>query len=203
MKSLGTCLLGIALLGLLAPPVAQAWNLRGGGGARTFVVPHGGGHALQPMHPPMPPAPRPQPQPRPQPHPEPGPHPYPGPGPQPGPHPYPGPGPQPGPHPYPGPQPYPGPGPGPAPRPYPMPPPPPPPPPPPHGDDWYHPWATAAVIGATTATVIAIGTHVSEVPPDCVSVIAYGVSYQHCGATWYQPQYIGSSVQFVVVRAPW
>jgi len=77
----------------------------------------------------------------------------------------------------------------------------PPPPPPPHPDDWYHPWATAAVIGATTAT--AIGTQVAEVPPDCVSVVASGVAYQHCGNTWYQPQYVGNDMRFVVVPAPW
>ena len=167
MKARAQVLTASLLLTLLLPLVAQAWQLRGGGGARTFVVPHGGGG----YHPPAPhplPAPRPIP-----PHPEP--HPYPGPGPQPHP------GPPPGPHPYPMP----------------------PPPPPPHPDDWYHPWATAAVIGATTATVLAIGTQVSSVPPECVSVVANGVAYQHCGPTWYQPRYVGSSVQYIVVAAPW
>lgn len=123
--------------------------------------------------------------------PQPGPPPHPMPHPMPAPHPMPPPGPHPmppGPHPYPPPRPM---------------PPPPPPPPPYHPDDWYHPWATAAVIGATTATVIAIGTRVASVPPDCVSVIANNVAYQHCGSTWYQPQYMGSSVQFVVVHSPW
>lgn len=193
MKSTAAVLTASLLLTLFDPITAQAWQLRGGGGARTFVVPHGGGGGYRPPMPaphpmpaprPMPPHPEPHPQPHPQPgpHPEPGPHPYPGP--QPGPHPYPGPGPQPGPHPYPMP-------------------PPPPPPPPPHGDDWYHPWATAAVIGATTATILAIGTRVTTVPVDCVSVIANGVAYQHCGPTWYQPQYVGSTVQYIVVAAPW
>lgn len=101
------------------------------------------------------------------------------------------------PHPMPGPHP-----PGPPPRPRPMPPPPPPPPPPHHGDDWYHPWATAAVVGATTATAIAIGTAVASVPKTCVPVLLNGVSYQQCGSTWYQPQYVGTSVQYVVVVAP-
>ena len=80
---------------------------------------------------------------------------------------------------------------------------PPPPPPPPPADNWYHPWATAAVIGATTATVLAIGTQVASVPPGCVSVVANNVAYQHCGPTWYQPRYVGANVQFVVVPAPW
>lgn len=179
----GALVLGVAVV-LLIPAVSEAWQLRGGGGGRTFVVPHHAGGGFQ--RPGFEPGNRPQPVPRPQPGPGPGPGPHPGPEPHPGPHPEPGPGP----HPMP-----PGPGPGP------MPPPPPPPPPPPDG--WYHPWATAAVIGATTATAIAIGSEVASVPPDCVSVVASGVAYQHCGSTWYQPQYVGNSVRFVVVRAPW
>lgn len=167
MKTTAAVLTASLVLTLFDPLVAQAWQLRGGGGARTFVVPHpgGGGYRPPPPHP-MPPHPAPHPQP----------------------------------HPNPGPQPHPGPGPGP--HPYPMPPPPPP-PPPPHPDDWYHPWAAAAVVGATTATILAIGTQVSSVPPDCVSVVANGVAYQHCGPTWYQPRYVGSSVQYIVVAAPW
>jgi hypothetical protein len=173
MKTTAAVLTASLVLTLFDPLVAQAWQLRGGGGARTFVVQHPGGGGYRP------PPPHPMPAPRPMP-PHPAPHPQP--------------------HPYPGPQPHPGPGPGP--HPYPMPPPPPP-PPPPHPDDWYHPWAAAAVVGATTATILAIGTQVSSVPPDCVSVVANGVAYQHCGPTWYQPRYVGSSVQYIVVAAPW
>ncbi|MCU1785839.1 hypothetical protein NTD80_24095 [Pseudomonas sp. 13B_2.1_Bac1] len=169
MKTTAAVLTASLVLTLFDPLVAQAWQLRGGGGARTFVVPHPGGGGYRPPPPHPMPTPRPMPQ-HPQPHPNPGPQPHPGPGP--------------GPHPYPMP-------------------PPPPPPPPPHPDDWYHPWAAAAVVGATTATILAIGTQVSSVPPDCVSVVANGVAYQHCGPTWYQPRYVGSSVQYIVVAAPW
>ncbi|WEK07105.1 MAG: hypothetical protein P0Y51_17315 [Candidatus Pseudomonas colombiensis] len=189
----GPWLLCAALsLSLLHVATAQAWQVRGGGGARTFVVPHGGGGHALPAYRPMPqpaphPYPHPEPRPSPQPHPQPHPQPYPGPHPEPRPEPRPYPGPGPGPYP-----------PGPAPHPM-----PPPPPPPPQGDDWYHPWATAAAIGVTTAAVIAIGTQVASVPPDCVSVVANGVAYQHCGPTWYQPQYVGGSVHYIVVAAPW
>lgn len=176
MKALHMLLCAVLSVGVLHTSLAQAWQLRGGSGARTFVVPHGSAQGGRPM----PPAPRPMP------------HPMPHPVPHPAPHPHPGPHPAPNPHPQPGPAPYP-------PRPI----PPPPPPPPPHPDDWYHPWATAAVIGATTATALAIGTQVASVPPDCVSVVANNVAYQHCGSTWYQPRYVGSTVQFVVVPAPW
>ncbi|MBO0496247.1 hypothetical protein [Pseudomonas sp. Marseille-Q1929] len=39
MKTTATVLLVLLVL----PLEAQAWQVRGGGGARTFVVPHGGG----------------------------------------------------------------------------------------------------------------------------------------------------------------
>jgi hypothetical protein len=48
---------------------------------------------------------------------------------------------------------------------------------------------TAAVIGSMTTTL----------PPACTVVLVNGLSYQQCGSTWYQPQYVGSSVQYVVV----
>jgi hypothetical protein len=33
-------------------------------------------------------------------------------------------------------------------------------------------------------------------------VLVNGVSYQQCGSTWYQPQYVSGSVQYVVVVHP-
>jgi hypothetical protein len=29
-----------------------------------------------------------------------------------------------------------------------------------------------------------------------------GVTYQQCGSTWYQPQYSGTTVQYVVINPP-
>jgi hypothetical protein len=40
------------------------------------------------------------------------------------------------------------------------------------------------------------------VPTGCGTAMVNGYSYYQCGATWYQPQYAGSSVQYVVVNAP-
>ncbi|AYC33237.1 hypothetical protein D3880_13160 [Pseudomonas cavernae] len=58
----------------------------------------------------------------------------------------------------------------------------------------------SVVVGATTALVI--GSVVNSVPANCVPVLVNGVTYQQCGSTWYQPQYIGTQVQYVVVAAP-
>lgn len=69
------------------------------------------------------------------------------------------------------------------------------------GDD--HPVARAAAVGAAVAvTAAAIGSIAYSIPESCVPVDVNGVTYQQCGSTWYQPQYAGDSVQYVVVDAP-
>lgn len=71
-------------------------------------------------------------------------------------------------------------------------------------DDWdHHPFAVASAVTAGVAVTNAvIGSIVRTVPPQCVPVIVNGISYQQCGSTWYQPQYVGTSVQYVVVVPP-
>ncbi|WP_226633386.1 hypothetical protein [Novosphingobium profundi] len=66
-------------------------------------------------------------------------------------------------------------------------------------DDHWHPVRTAATVAVTAAVV---GSIVRSVPPNCSTVIVNGISYSQCGNTWYQPQYAGSSVQYVVVNPP-
>ncbi|OLL28741.1 hypothetical protein BTH42_26335 [Burkholderia sp. SRS-W-2-2016] len=60
--------------------------------------------------------------------------------------------------------------------------------------------AVGVAVGVTSALVI--GTAVAALPPSCSAVVVNGLTYQHCGATWYQPQYVGTSVQYIVVNAP-
>jgi hypothetical protein len=67
----------------------------------------------------------------------------------------------------------------------------------------YHPVATGVAVGATAAvTAAVIGSVVYSLPPSCTSVIVSGMTYQQCGSTWYQPQYAGSNVTYVVVNPP-
>ena len=67
----------------------------------------------------------------------------------------------------------------------------------------YHPVATAAAVtGAAVVTAAAIGSVVHSIPPNCVTKVVNGVTYSQCGSTWYQPQYVGSSVQYTIVTAP-
>jgi len=67
----------------------------------------------------------------------------------------------------------------------------------------HHPVATGVAIGATAAvTAAVIGSVVYSLPPSCTSVIVSGISYQQCGSIWYQPQYAGSNVTYVVVNPP-
>ena len=67
----------------------------------------------------------------------------------------------------------------------------------------YHPIGTAVAVGATVAVTSAIiGSTVRTLPPACVPVQVGNVIYQQCGGAYYQPQYVGSSVQYIVVAQP-
>jgi hypothetical protein len=61
--------------------------------------------------------------------------------------------------------------------------------------------AAAATSAAVTAAVV--GTRVYALPPSCTAVVAGGVTYQHCGSVWYQPQFVGTGTTYVVVNAPY
>jgi uncharacterized MAPEG superfamily protein len=69
--------------------------------------------------------------------------------------------------------------------------------------DDYHPFATAAAVTAGVAlTSAVIGSIAYSLPPSCSAVVVSGFTYQQCGSTWYQPQYAGSQVTYVVVNPP-
>ena len=66
-----------------------------------------------------------------------------------------------------------------------------------------HPIArTAAVVGTAAVTAAVVGSVVHSIPPSCSSTVVGNVAYQHCGSTWYRPQYMGSTVNYVVVNPP-
>jgi len=58
------------------------------------------------------------------------------------------------------------------------------------------------VHGAATAMVTAavIGSVVNTIPPSCSMVVVNGITYQQCGGTWYQLQFVGTTASYVVVR---
>lgn len=76
-----------------------------------------------------------------------------------------------------------------------------------YGGGWnnnYHPVATAAAVTATVAvTAAVVGSIVRTVPPNCAPYNYNGMVYQQCGNSWYQPQYVGNDVQYVVVNQPY
>ncbi len=55
---------------------------------------------------------------------------------------------------------------------------------------------------AGLATGLVIGTIVNSTPSGCTTVIRNGISYSQCGTTWYQPQYSGNNVTYIIVAAP-
>jgi hypothetical protein len=77
-----------------------------------------------------------------------------------------------------------------------------------HVDNHHSGWdahpvaAVAAVTTAVAVTAAVIGSIVYTPPPSCVPVNVNGVTYHQCGSTWYQPQYVGTQVQYVVIVAP-
>lgn len=72
-----------------------------------------------------------------------------------------------------------------------------------HGWGWGHPVATAAAVTATAmVTSAVVGSMVYSLPPACSAVVINGLTYQQCGGSWYQPQYTGSQVTYVVVNPP-
>jgi hypothetical protein len=67
----------------------------------------------------------------------------------------------------------------------------------------YHPVATAAAVTATAmVTSAVIGSMVNTLPPSCTAIMANGVSYQQCGNTYYQPQFVNGNTTYVVVNHP-
>ena len=70
-----------------------------------------------------------------------------------------------------------------------------------YGGD-YHPVATGVAVGvAAGVTAAAIGSLAYRLPPGCTPYTYSGPYYQ-CGNVWYQPQYQGSNVTYVVVNPP-
>ncbi len=65
----------------------------------------------------------------------------------------------------------------------------------------YHPVARGVAIGATAAvTAAVVGSMVYSLPPNCVTVVRYDMSYRQCGNVWYEPRYSGNNVTYVVVN---
>jgi len=63
----------------------------------------------------------------------------------------------------------------------------------------YNPLAAVAAVAITAAI---IGSTVQTLPPACSMVVVNGITYQQCGSTWYQPQFVSGATTYVVIAAP-
>lgn len=63
--------------------------------------------------------------------------------------------------------------------------------------------SVGAVVAATIVTAVVVGAVVNSIPPNCDTLVVNGLAYRNCGGTYYQPQYRGSSVSYVVVNRPY
>ena len=59
---------------------------------------------------------------------------------------------------------------------------------------------TLTVYGERIGYYATVPAH--TLPPACAVTVLNGITYQNCGGVWYQPQYMDTSVQYVVVNAP-
>ena len=71
-----------------------------------------------------------------------------------------------------------------------------------HGYHHHH-YRPAVGVGAAVAAGIVIGSIVASLPPSCPSMYVYGGTYYHCGGVYYQPQYQGSNVTYIIVNSPY
>ena len=70
-------------------------------------------------------------------------------------------------------------------------------------NDHYHPVAAGVAIGATAAVTSAVvGSMLYTLPPACNPYPYASMTYYSCGGVYYQPQYQGSTVTYVVVDRP-
>ena len=68
----------------------------------------------------------------------------------------------------------------------------------------YHPVGTALAVGAAVAVTSAvIGSIIYSLPSGCTTIVRGGIAYQQCGSVWYQPQYAGNNVNYVVINQPY
>ena len=66
-----------------------------------------------------------------------------------------------------------------------------------YGGGYHHP------VAAMATTALVVGAMVSVLPSTgCTTVMIGGIGNRQCGATWYQPQYQGTTVVYQVVNAP-
>jgi hypothetical protein len=67
----------------------------------------------------------------------------------------------------------------------------------------YHPVAAAVGVAAGAAiTAAAIGSVAYALPPDCIVTTINYTTYNHCGSTWYEPQFDGTNTTYIVVEPP-
>jgi hypothetical protein len=73
-----------------------------------------------------------------------------------------------------------------------------------HGGSGHHHHHVGAVVAAAVVTGLVVGSMVaaSSIPPSCGTVVVNGVGFRQCDGYWYQPQYSGTQVTYVVVNPP-
>ncbi len=62
---------------------------------------------------------------------------------------------------------------------------------------------SAIAVGAAVAvTAAVVGSIIHTLPSGCQTVVRNGIAYNQCGSVWYEPQYSGNNVTYIVVNQP-
>jgi hypothetical protein len=62
--------------------------------------------------------------------------------------------------------------------------------------------AGLAIGAAAAVTAAVIGSTVYALPYGCSTAYYAPYTYNHCGDTWYQPQFEGTETTYIVVEPP-
>jgi hypothetical protein len=62
--------------------------------------------------------------------------------------------------------------------------------------------AGAGIVAGAAITAAAIGSTVYALPVGCGNVYVNGMTYYSCDGTWYEPHFIGTTVEYEVVEPP-
>ena len=71
-----------------------------------------------------------------------------------------------------------------------------------HHNNRHNNVGVAIAAGVVTGIVVGSIVAASTLPPSCLTTVINGIGYRQCGSYWYQPQYSGTQVNYIVVNPP-
>lgn len=67
---------------------------------------------------------------------------------------------------------------------------------------YYYPTTAYSEVEIKETESAETGTVVTDIPDNCESETINEINYKHCGVNWFEPQYSGTEIEYVVVDPP-